>query len=287
MSDTLFSPSWYRVADLKPRLRLHTEIRRHEYRGKVWFIAQDQLGARSHRFTPQAYRFIGLMDGERTVNNLWHTVTEQQGDDAPTQDEVIRLLGQLHSADLLICDTTPDSAELFRRFQRHERMKWKQRIGSPLAVRFPVFDPDRFLEKTFPHVRWLFGWPGAVLWLLVVSTGGVLAAVNWGPLTENVMDRALAPANLFLLWLVYPFVKALHELGHGYAIKKSGGEVHDIGIMLLVLVPVPYVDAAAASGFRDKLPWRFLVRLKTAIRRPATWHFDSSEPATQHSLGKS
>jgi putative peptide zinc metalloprotease protein len=252
VSDTLYSPSWYRVADLKPRLRLHTEIQRHEYRGRVWFIAQDQLGARSHRFTPEAYRFIGLMDGQRTVNQLWHMVNEQQGDDAPTQEDVIRLLGQLHSADLLICDTTPDSAELFRRFQRHERMKWKQRIGSPLAVRFPVFDPDRFLDRTYPYVGWLFGWAGAVLWLVVVGTGAVLAAVNWGPLTENVIDRALAPANLLLLWLVYPFVKALHELGHGYAIKKNGGEVHDIGIMLLVLVPVPYVDAAAASGFRDK-----------------------------------
>ncbi|MGD8415657.1 MAG: hypothetical protein PVH91_01225 [Pseudomonadales bacterium] len=252
MSDTLYSPSWYRVADLKPRLRLHTEIQRHEYRGKVWFVAQDQLGARSHRFSPAAYQFIGLMNGRLTVNELWHVVMERMGDDAPTQDDVIRLLGQLHSADLLICDVTPDSAELFRRFQHHERMKWKQRIGSPLAVRFPVFDPDRFLDRTYRYVGWLFGWTGAVLWLTVVGTAAVLAAVNWDPLTENVIDRALAPANLLLLWLVYPVVKALHELGHGYAIKKSGGEVHDIGIMLLVLVPVPYVDATAASAFRDK-----------------------------------
>src|SRR2546427_4620061 len=55
-----------------------------------------------------------------------------------------------------------------------------------------------------------------------------------------------------MLWLVYPVVKALHELGHAYATKKWGGEVHEIGIMLLVLTPVPYVDASASWGFRDK-----------------------------------
>jgi putative peptide zinc metalloprotease protein len=252
VADTLFSPSWYRVSNLRPRLRLHTEIHRHEYRGNVWFIVQDLAGGRSHRLSPAAYRFVGLMDGKRTVDDLWHTLNNDAGDDAPTQDEVIRLLGQLHAADSLICDVPPDTVEMFRRFQKHERMKWKQRIWTPLAVRFPLWDPERFLDRTYPYVRWIFGWPGWIIWLIVVSTAVVLAGVHWSELTEDIVDRALTPANLVLLWFVYPVVKALHELGHGYAIKKSGGEVHEIGIMLLVLVPVPYVDASAASGFRDK-----------------------------------
>ncbi len=252
MSETLFSPSWYRVADLKPRLRQHAELHRHDYRGKIWYVLQDHAGGRSHRFTPAAYRFIGLMNGERTVQELWDALNEQEGDEAPTQDEVIRLLGQLHAADILICDVTPDSRELLRRYRRSERMKWKQRIWSPLAVRFPLLDPDRFLTKTLPYIRFIFTRYGAWVWLLTVGAGAVLAAANWSALTENIVDRALAPQNLFLLWLVYPFVKAIHELFHGYATKVSGGEVHEIGIMLLVLVPVPYVDASSAWGFRDK-----------------------------------
>jgi putative peptide zinc metalloprotease protein len=252
VADTLFSPSWYRVANLKPRLRKHTQIHRHEYQGEVWFILQDHAGGRSHRFRPAAYRLVGLMDGKRTIDDLWHSLNEQAGDEAPTQDEAIRLLGQLHAADAMICDVTPDSEELFRRYQRHERMKLKQKIWSPLALRFPLIDPERFLDRTLPYVGWLFTPFGGFLWLAVVITGAVLAGVHWGELTENIVDRALTPANLLVLWLVYPVVKAFHELGHGYAIKKQGGEVHEIGIMLLVLVPVPYVDASAASGFRGK-----------------------------------
>jgi putative peptide zinc metalloprotease protein len=55
-----------------------------------------------------------------------------------------------------------------------------------------------------------------------------------------------------LLWLVYPLLKALHELGHAYAVKSGEGEVHEMGIMLLVLAPIPYVDATAAGAFRSK-----------------------------------
>ncbi|MDH3461967.1 MAG: hypothetical protein OEM00_13560, partial [Burkholderiaceae bacterium] len=36
--------------------------------------------------------------------------------------------------------------------------------------------------------------------------------------------------------------------------RAGGGEVHDMGLMLLVLMPVPYVDASTATVFRSK--WR-------------------------------
>ena len=97
-----------------------------------------------------------------------------------------------------------------------------------------------------------FGWAGVILWLTIVAAGLVVAGLNWSALTEDVVDRALAPQNLLLLWFAYPVVKAIHELGHAYAVKIFGGEVHEIGIMFLVFVPVPYVDASAASSFPDK-----------------------------------
>src|SRR5262249_45942838 len=57
-----------------------------------------------------------------------------------------------------------------------------------------------------------------------------------------------------ILGLCFPVIKFLHELGHGYATKAGGGEVHEMGVLLLVFMPVPYVDASAATGFRGK--WR-------------------------------
>ena len=252
MAGSLFSPSWYRVKDLKPRLRRHVNIYRHDYRGRIWFILQDLATGRSHRFSPAAYRMVGLLDGTRSLGEVWDIANEQLGERAPTQDEAIRLLGQLHAADALVADVSPDSRELFRRHKRHKRMEIKQKVWSPLAVRVPIWDPDRFLTATLPFVRPFLTKTFAVIWLLLVLTAAVFAAMNIGALTTNITDRVLNPGNLAVLWLVYPVVKAFHELGHGYAVKKFGGEVHEIGIMFLVLIPVPYVDASAASALRDK-----------------------------------
>ena len=111
MPETLFSASWYRVKDLTPQLRRHAEIHRHLYRGEVWYVLQDPANDRFHRFTPAAHYVIGLMDGGRSVDEIWALATDELGDDAPTQDELIRLLGQLHSADVLQADVPPDVVE--------------------------------------------------------------------------------------------------------------------------------------------------------------------------------
>jgi len=252
MTESLFSPSWYRVAELKPRLRSHAKLHRHHYRGQLWYVIEDHSCGRHHRVSRSAYCIVGLMDGERTVQAIWDASGEHLGDEVPTQEQVIQLLGQLHGADVLQCDVPPDGEELFRRYQRQERLRWKQRLWSPLSLRFPLLDPDRLLARGLPMVRPLFGWLGALVWLTVVGTALVLAGAHWPELTENAADRALAPQNLIWLWLTYPLVKVLHELGHGFATKVWGGEVHEMGIMLLVLMPLPYVDASAASAYRDK-----------------------------------
>jgi putative peptide zinc metalloprotease protein len=252
MSEALFSSSWYRVADLRLLLRSHSRIHRHQYLGEIWYVLQDQLSGRFYRFSTSAYQLIGLLDGKRTVNEAWELAASRLGDDAPGQEEVIRLLSQLHSADVLQSDVPPDSVELFQRYQRQESMRWKQRFWSPLALRFPLFDPEKLLNAWLPLVRPLFSWVGFFAWLVLIIAGCIVAAMHWPELTENFYDRILAPQNLFLLWLTYPMVKAVHELGHAFATKVWGGEVHEIGVMLLVFMPVPYVDASAASAFKEK-----------------------------------
>ena len=250
--ESLFSPSWYRVEALVPRLRSHARVHRHDYRGQTTHVLQDPSSGLIYRLSEAAHTFVGLMDGQRTVQQIWHAVSTRLGDDAPTQQDVIDLLSMLHSADLLQCDVTPNSLEIFRRFEKQQRSRWTRSLMNPLSLRIPLIDPDRFLERWLDWVRPLFGWRGLIPWLAVVGTAALLAGAHWPELTEDVADRALAPQNLLLLWLSYPILKAFHELGHAFATKVWGGEVHEMGIVFLVLVPIPYVDASSASAFREK-----------------------------------
>lgn len=252
MSESLFSESWYRVKHLKPELRGHAQIHRHSYRGQDWYVLQDHTSGRYHRFSPQAYQIIGLMDGRHTLDHLWLNACERLGDDMPTQEEVITLLGHLHRADALKTDIPPDIGELSERRDKEKRMRFWGQVRSPLALKVQLFDPERFIQVTFPLVRPFFGWFGLVLWLAAVIWALTLVGPNWRALTLDVADRIFSMENLVLIGLTYPLVKILHEFGHAYFIKKWGGEVHEMGVMFLVLMPIPYVDASASLAFRDK-----------------------------------
>ncbi len=252
MSASLFSQSWYRVADMVVRLRRHADVHRHLYRGQVWFVLQDHATGQFHRFTPEAWHIIGLMDGSRSLQTIWEQACRQLGDAMPSQDEVIDLVSRLFRANLLNSDSVPDIDLLHERFRSMERKRLLQKVKSPLAIRIPLVDPERFLSQTQSWVRPLISIWGMLLWCAVVVTGLVLAGLHWDALTNNVSDRILSLENVLLIALIYPFVKTIHELGHAYTVKRWGGEVHEIGIMLLVFFPVPYVDASAASAFHSK-----------------------------------
>ena len=252
MTTSLLSPLWYRVAPLRPRLRSHARLHRHHYRGEVWFVLHDRASGRMHRFTPSARLVLAGMDGTRTLESLWEICNRKLGEEAPTQDEMIQLMGQLHASDLMRCDVSPDVAEIFERAEREDRQRIRRSIANPMSIKLPMVDPDRFLAWAAKRIRPVWNAFGAMLWLFVVMPAALLAAVHWSQLTADVSDRVLATNNLLLLLFVFPVIKILHELGHGVATKIHGGEVHDLGLMLLAFVPVPYVDASAATAFRNK-----------------------------------
>ncbi len=252
MTDSLHSPLWYRVANLKPQLRRHAEIRRHHYRGQRWYILQDRASGSAHRFSPAAHCFFAQMDGKRSVDDIWQAVIHQLGDAAPTQEQTIQLLGQLHANDLLQCELPPDGIELFNRHTQQKQGVVKQRLYAPLSIRIPLLDPQHFLDRWQHLARPLFTRTALVIWLAVITLAILLAGQHWSAITGDVINRVTSPQNLLLLWLTYPLVKLMHELGHAFATRVWGGEVHEMGVMLLALIPIPYVDSSAATAFENK-----------------------------------
>src|SRR5688572_4803829 len=246
-----FSESWYRVVNLKARLRPSAQISRQYYRGERWYVVRDPAGNQYHRLSDAAYRFVGLLDGTRTVGEAWELVGGQLDDEAPTQPEVIQILSQLHAANLLESDLTADSNVLLRRHKKQMKRKMKGRLMNVLFPRIPLWDPDRFLKRWMPVVKIGFSKFGALVWLVVVFGALAALAPEWGRIKDATKD-SIAPGNWLWLWGVFVFVKLIHELGHAFSCRRFGGECHELGIMFLVFIPTPYVDASSAWGFPNK-----------------------------------
>ncbi len=252
MTESFFSTYWYRVADLKPMLRDAVVISRHVYRGELWYVLRNALSQRNHRFNTAAYTLIAQMDGKKTVHEIWEIMGQLSMDASPTQDEFIRLLGQLNDADLIQSDILPSTVELVRKFSGTRTSNWKQKASNPFSLRVSLLNPDAFLEKWSFLAAPFLTRSAFILWLMIVVCAMVAVMINRSELSSSFSDQLLSTANLLMLWLTYPLVKLFHEFGHAFAVKKWRGNVHDMGIIFLAMTPVPYIDATASGFFPEK-----------------------------------
>ena len=246
-----FSESWYRIANQRIYLRPGIKVRRQNFRGERWIVLENPFSNQYFRIRPAAYEFVARLQPDRTVQEVWQECLDRFPDEAPGQEAVLQLLSQLYFANLLHYDLATDSAQLFSRFKKRRQREIRARFLNLMFMRFPLLDPDEFLVRALPVVGRLISFLGAILWLVVVGWAFKVVADNFPELRVQ-SQSVLAAENLVLLYAGLVLIKTLHEFGHAFFCRKFGGEVHVMGVMLMIFTPVPYMDATSSWGFRSR-----------------------------------
>ncbi len=246
-----FSESWYRIAGQRVAVRSHVRVQRQIYRGECFHVLHDPFNNQFFRLRPEAYAFVARLRQDRTVEEVWKDCLETDPEGAPGQEDVLQLLAQLHGANLLHSNLSPDSAKLFERHSKRRTREVRGVLINFMNARFPVFDPDAWLAKLQPVLERVLSPFGALAWIVLVGMA-VKVAIDHSSQFADQSQSMLAPGNLALLYLGMVFVKGVHEFGHAAMCRRFGGEVHVLGIMLVFLTPMPYVDATSSWGFRSR-----------------------------------
>src|SRR5207244_12704875 len=93
-------------------------------------------------------------------------------------------------------------------------------------------------------------------YFLALSVAVILFAVgvaitNWDDVRGDVA-RLFQISSLPLAFLTVFLVITAHEFGHGLTCKHFGGEVHEMGFMLIYLQPALYCNVSDAWLFPEK-----------------------------------
>jgi putative peptide zinc metalloprotease protein len=111
MMHSLLSQHWHAVRNLRPRLKEGVQALPRQLRGRSWVMLHDPLTQRFVRITPQLWRVLRLLDGQRTLDEVWDAAcalpNATEGHLPIGQNELVQLLGQLYSNDLLQTQVSP------------------------------------------------------------------------------------------------------------------------------------------------------------------------------------
>lgn len=240
----------------RPVLARGTRIVRQAEGGEVRWVVRAGSSGKYLRVGEREQLLLSLMDGERTVAEIATGFTARARE--PVQaSEVATFVSQMRK--LQVVEETAEARNLLlleKARQRRKERHFAGKMGSLFFFRVKLLDPDRLLVAVERRVRWIF-----TRWFLCVAGALVVAAVAvlWSRSAE-VFDRLSsfswtgdgAGTTFAGIWTVALCIVALHELGHGVACKHWGGDVHEMGFLLLFFQPCFYCNVNDAWTFDSR-----------------------------------
>ena len=219
----------------RPRLRPDLVLVEQTYRGEQSFIVKDPAARKYFRFRPLEIAVMQSLDGRRTPAEAAAELVDQGI--KVSAAAVSRFAEKLKTMGLCERTLRESSVLLMERLraQRRKRLRTGPFQGDLLRLRWSVGDPDRFMDRTMPYLRFFFTRKFLVLSVALFAVYLVVLALKWSEFATamaNVYLLRAAFADYVLLWAVTMVIVAVHELAHGYTCKYFGGRVHEIGAML-------------------------------------------------------
>ena len=224
-----------------PRLRRDLTVSRLETANGGFLIVKHPVSGRFYRFK-EAERFIAEQLDGKTPLDVIRERTEAKFGASLGLDTLNAFVKNLDKIGLL--DTGKPAEK--RDPGRSQRVR-----GNLLYVRLALLDPDRLLTRLVPRLRFFF-----TRRFLAVSAIPVLLA--FAITVANAREIAADLPRLYQASAIMPFialvlvVASIHEMAHGLTCKHFGGEVHELGFMMMYFQPAFYCNVSDAWLFPEK-----------------------------------
>ena len=226
------------------RLRPDLVVQPQFYEGMTHYVIKDPLALKYFRFKIEEYFLLEQFDGKQTLQEVKKAFERKYRPQTISIEDLTRFVAQLHEAGIIQIDSPDQAKVLIRRRKKNRWRKVWAFLANILFIKIPIIDPERLLTGMYPYFRWIF-----TRTFITLSTLSMLVAVSlvfsqWKTFYDKLPDFQ----SFFNWWTIASFwvclavVKVIHEFGHGLTAKHFGGEVHEMGILFLVLTPALYCD---------------------------------------------
>ncbi len=237
------------------KLRSDLVLVEQTYRGEQSYIVKDPKSRKYFRFRPLEIQVMQALDGQRTATEAAAVLAE--GDVNVSASALEKFAGKLKAMGLLERTLGERSVLMMERLraQRRSRLRGGGLLqGDILRLRWSMGDPDKFMDRTLPYVRFCFTRAFLIASIVLFAVYLLVIALKWGDFSRAVVDLYTFKASagtLAVFWLTGTAIIVAHELGHGYTCKYFGGQVHEIGAMLLYFEPAFFCNVNDAWTFPD------------------------------------
>jgi putative peptide zinc metalloprotease protein len=238
-----------------PRVRSNLRYIRQEKDGKAFYVVKDPVTLKYYRFGQLEAWLMQHLDGTRTAEDVAALLKEEVGvsTKAASVEAFVRRLRELGLADR---GREERSAMLMEQVRRQRRVRLENNSNTLMRMRFSFGDPDHLLGRITAATPFFWKPPFVGASAVLFTAYLLLLAAYWTPFTKG-LASLYDPASYTLAFFVGMYVLSvvifiIHEFGHGLTCKRFGGEVHEMGAMLLYFSPAFFCNVNDAWTFEKR-----------------------------------
>ncbi len=222
------------------------------------YILEDQFSEKFYRIGAREYEFIIQLDGKQSLGLALHNVNQANTKDALSEEQATEIISWLMKEELVESESEEENISISKANEQTVFEKVIQKANI-IFFRIPLLNPNSFLDKLAPKLSWLTSKSFILIWLALIFTG-IFHVISQWPRFEQASLGVFYPLNWLWLILGYILLKTSHEIFHGLVSKSYGGAVHEAGVILVLFIPIGYVNATSSWHFPSK--WQ---RFHTAV----------------------
>jgi len=254
-----------RLGDVCVGVRADIDFSRHVFRDEVAYLLLDPMTFQSHALTIEEYEILVRLRDDRKLSRVFESLVEEEILTRDREEEFYEFVVTLHQFGFLSLPIANDRA-LYRRFEQKRKRRRRELLFAFISWRWPLVNPDRFLERRGHLARPLFSLPFMAIWCVLLIAAGYMIIQRSDRFVE-MLPTLIEGRNLFYMWIILIGLKVIHEFGHGYACKLYGGDVPEMGAYFILMTPCAYVNATSA--------WKFPSRTQRLVVGLGGMYFES------------
>ncbi len=226
-----------------PKFRDDLIISQQEFEKVTYYVIKDPITQSFFRIKEFEYFITQKLNGETSPDRIAQSFKEHFSIKLPL-DTLGKFIQRLESLGFL-------ESEISERELAQLQYQKRTFPGKLLFIKLKGFDPDKLLNRIIKYTRFIFTPYFLVLSLFIIFLATVITISNWGDLGYS-FKGIFKMATIVKVWIAIFLVVVLHEFAHGLTCKYFGGEVHEMGFLLLYFQPCFFCNVSDAYLFKEK-----------------------------------
>jgi putative peptide zinc metalloprotease protein len=217
-------------------------------------VVKDPIALKYFRLRHDERFVLELLNGQRSANSIRDRYNAAFPPRRVTTAQIQQLILRFCREGLAVASSPDHYRTMVAKRQRLGMRQWQQWLTAWLFIRFPGFYANPIVGRIEQWMRPCLGMLG-----LNLACGAVVVSLLWLVthaeqfwVDAGQLSRWASVHGVISLSIAIAIVKTLHELGHGVACRRFGGECHEIGMLLMCCIPCLYCDTSDAWLIRSR-----------------------------------